>query len=325
MSSRIKPLIGILISILLVYYLLNKIEFSTVVETLKTFNLYFIAVLSIVFVFGMIIRALRWQCLIKYKKEISLNIIFRANSIGYMMNNLLPAKAGELVRMEYLKRKTATGRSFLLGTIFIERLLDVLLVVLIFAISLVFSQTGRDVFMDNKEMFFLVLIVFAISIFFMLRPGNIISLVSIMPLKIRNKLEEIIKSFSDSIKFINNPVFFFKVVSYSIMIWGLTLLTSYIILLGLDVSLPFYGYFFLVAVGVFGLVIPSTSGNIGVYHAIATAALALLGVAPEKALAYAIIAHAMDFFPNIALGLLVSLYEGFSMKSLSILNSAKNK
>jgi uncharacterized membrane protein YbhN (UPF0104 family) len=107
------------------------------------------------------------------------------------------------------------------------------------------------------------------------------------------------------------------------IIWMLTLFTSFLILQGLNLYLPFYGYFFVVAVGVLGLVIPSTSGGIGVFHAMATAALVLLGVAPEKALAYAIIAHAFDFIPNVFIGLVIFVHEGLTFKNLSVARNPK--
>jgi len=104
---------------------------------------------------------------------------------------------------------------------------------------------------------------------------------------------------------------------HSLLIWALTLLSSFLILWGLDIYLQFFGYFFLVAAGVLGLIIPSTSGSIGVFHAVATGALVLLGVESEKALAYAIIAHAFDFFHNVIIGLVVMAYERLLFKTLS--------
>jgi uncharacterized membrane protein YbhN (UPF0104 family) len=66
--------------------------------------------------------------------------------------------------------------------------------------------------------------------------------------------------------------------------------------------LPFYAYFFIIAAGILGMIIPSTSGGIGVHHAIATGSLLTFGVEPTKALSFSIIAHAFDFFPSVILG-----------------------
>jgi len=57
-----------------------------------------------------------------------------------------------------------------MGTIFIERLIDLMLVVIIFAFSLFFAQSRRTVFLHNTYIFLLVLILIGLSFFLMLRP-----------------------------------------------------------------------------------------------------------------------------------------------------------
>jgi glycosyltransferase 2 family protein len=317
MNKTTKVIIGFIVSTGLVIFLFYKIDFASVLQTILKFNAWVLLVLLAVYIIGMGLRTSRWQILIGQRNPISFLLVFKALVIGYMINNLFPAKVGELARMEYLKRKKGIGRSFLLGTIFMERLIDLMLVLLIFAFSLVFSQSGRTMFLHNKWIFLLMIILMAVSIYLMLRPGKIIRFLSLLPEKIRFYLEKVIRSFSESISFAADRKLLFWVSVYSLFIWALTLLTSFLILSGLDVYLPFYGYFFVIAVGVFGLVIPSTSGGIGVFHAIATTALLFLGVAPEKALAYAIIAHAFDFFPNVIIGFVISTYEGITLNKLS--------
>jgi glycosyltransferase 2 family protein len=317
MSKLLKIIIGLILSISLIIYLLLKIDLASVKQALLSFHTVTLLGLLLIFIVGMMFRTFRWQKLISYRENLSLWFIFKALAIGYMVNNLLPAKVGELARMEYIKRKKGIGRSFLLGTIFMERLIDMVLVLFIFTFSLLFSQPGRVVFLHNKWLFIIMTLLIALSVFFMLRPGNLIRLTSFLPEKLSNHVTKIIRSFSESIKFASNRSMLFWVSLYSLVIWAITLFSAFLILWGLNISLPFYGYFFLVAVGVLGFVIPSTSGGIGVFHAIATAALVLLGVAPDKALAYAIIAHAFDFFPNVIIGLIVTTYEGLTIKNLS--------
>jgi uncharacterized protein (TIRG00374 family) len=317
MNNRTKIAIGIILSFLLIFYLFYKIDFNSVVQSIIKFNAWVLLILLTVYIAGMFLRTYRWQLLITQREDLNKWLVFKALAIGYMVNNLLPARIGELARMEYLKRKKNIARSFLLGTIYIERIIDLILVLLIFSFSLIFSQSGRTMFLQNKWIFLAIFILIMSSFFLMLSPGNLIKMLSFLPVKVRFYIEKFFHSFSESIYFVKDRNLFFRISLQSLFIWFLTLLTSYLILSGLNVSLPFYGYFFLVAVGVLGLIIPSTSGGIGVFHAIATAALVLMGVQPDKALAYAIIAHAFDFIPNIIIGLAVTIIEGISFKSLT--------
>ena len=316
-------MLGLIISIGLIVYLLIKIDIHSVKQSLLSFNYLTIILLLIVFLVGMLSRSFRWQNLIRSKEHLPLFFVFKALSIGYMINNILPAKVGELARMEYIKRKKGISRSFLLGTIFMERLIDLILVLFIFAISLAFSQAGRAVFISNKWTFIIFLLMVIIAVYFLSRPVNFFRLLAFFPNKAKSYIEKVLLSFTESIHFISKRNLFIWVSFYSMIIWMLTLFSSFLILRGLNVYLPFYGYFFVVAVGVLGLVIPSTSGGIGVFHAMATAALVLLGVTPEKALTYAIIAHAFDFIPNVFIGLAIFVYEGLTIKNLSVARNPK--
>lgn len=314
MHKNFKILLGIIISISLLIYLFYKIDLKKVISTLLAFNLYTLIILLLIFIIGMLLRSMRWRLLIKQRTEVNLLLIFKALSIGYMLNNLLPAKMGELARMEYLKRNNGIGRSFLLGTIFIERLLDVILVLVIFAFSIVFSQTSRHIFLHNQWVIYTLAGAIIISVYVMLNTHLMGMIIHIIPVKFKNRFANIAKAFSEAFLFIKNRKLLIEVTSLSIAIWALTLLSSFFILLGLGVTLPVYAYLFLVAAGVLGVVIPSTAGGIGVYHAISTAALLLFSVAPEKALAYAIISHAFDFFPNIILGSIILIQDRIKLK-----------
>jgi uncharacterized protein (TIRG00374 family) len=312
MTKKIKIVIGLIISISLIIYLFAKIDFKGVKEALLKFNPYVLIILFGIYILGMVLRSIRWQLLIKQREPINGILIFKALAIGYMINNLIPAKMGELARMEYIKQKNGTSRSFLLGTIFIERLLDVILVVAIFSFSLIFSQTSRQIFEHNRWIIYSLAGGIVISFFCMLNNQLFRGLVKFIPDNLKVSFIHFLSSFSDAVLFIKKRKLLAGVSFLSILIWGLTFISAYSTLWGLGVFLPIHAYLFVIAAGVLGVVIPSTSGGIGVYHAISTGALLLFGVLPEKALAYAIISHSFDFFPNIVTGGCVLLFDNFS-------------
>lgn len=316
MNKKLKIAIGLIISISLIIYLFYNIEFNSVKNALLTFNRNVLIILALIYVVGIVLRSIRWQLLIKQRKTIVGVLIFKALVIGYMVNNLLPAKVGELARVEYLKQKENIGRSYLLGSVFIERLLDIIIVIIIFVSSLLFSKTSKEVFSYNQWIIYLLAGVIILFVYFMLKPQIIKWFIKFLPNKQKKRFEQIVSSFTKAINFINNKRLLSGISFLSILIWGLTLLSVYLILWGLKVTLPFYAYFFVIAAGVLGVIIPSTSGGIGVYHAISTGALLLFNVVPEKALAYSIIAHAFDFFPNIVLGLGILFNESINFNKV---------
>lgn len=273
-------------------------------------------VLLIIYILSIVLRSVRWQLMINSKNAIAIIPVFKSLAIGYMINNLLPAKVGEIARMEYLKRHHGIGRSFLLGTIFLERLLDISMVLISLLISVVFSETIRGIIQHKQWLFIAIILSISLFVFLMMTGRGVRWLVKITPEKFKIKLHSIATSFSESMHFIKNKKQLTGVVLLSASIWFLTLATTYSILVGLNTYLPFYAYFFIITAGVFGLVIPSTSGGIGVYHAIATGSLVLFGVPSALAMSYAIIAHAFDFFPGILTGGAVALFDSVKTKSL---------
>lgn len=310
MRKSHKNIIGIAISVGLVVLLIYKIDLNSVKSEIIDFNFNILFALAVIYIIGFALRSYRWQLLIKSREDVPIIPVFKSLAIGYMINNLLPAKVGELARMEYLKRKLGTGRSFLLGTIFIERLLDVLMVMIFLLVSLFLSETIRSIIAEKTWLFVLIVLFILISFYLLISKRGTGWLTRLIPAKFRVKFEQMMLSFKTSGNFMKDRRLLQGVGLLSFIIWVLTLAASIAILYGLDTILPFYAYLFVIAAGVFGLVIPSTSGGIGVYHAIATGALLLFGVPPPVAMSYAIIAHAFDFIPAILTGGAVVLYDG---------------
>jgi glycosyltransferase 2 family protein len=302
MIKRNKIILGLLVSVGLILFLLYKIDIQAVEKSISHFKFNLLWLVVVQYLFGIGLRCHRWQLLLKQRKKVNNGLVFRAYMIGYMINNLLPAKVGELARMEYVKRRKGMGRSFLLGTIFIERLIDVLIVLIIFALSVIFSQTIRNAVHENQWILYCIAVILIISFVLMLKPSSFNRFLHLIPQKYRKRFETGVTSFTDAAKFIKNGKLILSVSISSIMIWCLTLLSAFTILWGLGIILPIHAYLFLIAAGVLSVVIPSTSGGIGVYHAVATAALILFNVAPDKALAYAVIAHGVDFVPGVMIG-----------------------
>lgn len=306
LSNRIfKICTGIFFSVLFIIIIIRSVDFIKVLDEIKKFDLRLLWVLIGIYFFGMVIRTLRWQIIIKQVKYLNFSPIFKALVYGFMINNVLPAKVGEIARAEYLARKYHTSRSFLLGTVVTERLFDVFIVLMFFVLSMVFSVTIRNVFYNNIWLLIIIVAGLMLAIIFMLNKYLRDIILIIIPIKFREQIRIVLDKFSKSIGFVRNGKQLMYILLLSVIIWFGTYLSCYVILTGLNVKLPFNAYLFIVSAASLGMVIPSTSANIGVYHAVAMSVVMLWSVNKETALSYAIISHAFDFFPNVILGLLL--------------------
>jgi uncharacterized protein (TIRG00374 family) len=316
MKRNLRSIVGFVISFGLICFLIYTIDYNSVGNALLSFDRGLIWLLLLIYIVGLLFRSVRWKLIIDANDSSPLKPVFKSLAVGYMVNNLLPAKVGELARMEYLKRISGISRSYLLGTIFIERILDLLVVFIFLLTTMFFSEKIRLLVQDKQWLFVILIGAIALFVIFMISKRGLSWLLYIIPNQFKNRIEDIFTSFKKSIQFIKNFRLLFYITSLSIVIWGFTLATTFIILQGLGVSIPFYAYLFVVSAGVFGLIIPSTSGGIGVYHAIATGSLVLFNVAPSIAMTFAIIAHAFDFIPGILAGGFVVFVDSVKIKKV---------
>lgn len=260
-----------------------------------------IAVLAL-YVLNMLLRSLRWQLIIAQKSDIKFFLVVKALIYGYTLNQLLPLKMGELGRAEYLTRQGRESRSFLLGTIVVERIMDMFIILMFFGFSVLFSETVLNNLKSNlfSVIFFITAFLGGLFLFFNL--GYVKKLTRYLPSKAEQFINHVIDNLMKSVSMFTSYAKVITVLLLSLLVWGLTCFSFYLIIKDLDISMPFYAYFFIVSAGTFGMIIPSTSANIGVYHAVAMGALMIFMVPDIQALAFAVIAHAFDFFPAILLG-----------------------
>lgn len=98
MSKIIKFIFSLLISILGLYYAFNKVNLNELWFYLKSANIFYIILASVLLIFSVAIRAERWQLLLEPIKVISFRPLFSSTMIGYFGNAVMPFRFGELLR-----------------------------------------------------------------------------------------------------------------------------------------------------------------------------------------------------------------------------------
>ena len=301
-KQKYRVWLGLAISLIAVVIVVKSVDVQEIWSNLSKVSLGTIMSLFALYLLSMGIRAWRWGTIIKQRKQVAFGQVFRGLVYGYMLNQLLPAKMGELARAEYLVRTEKSSRSYILGTIAMERLFDLLVIFLFFVASVIFSASLMKQFKSNLFQVGLFLLIASLAVFAVYNLRWFKRPAQLLPKKPREFVYRVIDNMADSFKVLRDSMLSAKALIMTLMIWALTCISLYIIASELSIMIPSYAYLFLVSAGTFGMVIPSTSANIGVYHAITMGALMLFMVPKEQALSFAIVAHAFDFFPAILLG-----------------------
>ena len=136
--KRLRFWIGILISLLFLVILVWSIDIRYTLSELKSANyIYVIPAIALYFV-SVYFRSIRWKLLLSHMKDIPVNRLYPIVVIGYMANNLLPVRLGELVRAYYLARRESINGASSLASIAVERVYDGLTLLCFCVISIPF-------------------------------------------------------------------------------------------------------------------------------------------------------------------------------------------
>jgi len=128
--------IGILVSIGCIYLVLRGVDLRQTADLLGGAKPAWLLLAMAAVVADLFFRALRWQCLIAPIKPVPLRRLSAYMLVGYLANNVLPARLGELVRSHYLGDREGISRSATLGTVVVERIVDTVVLVGIGAASI---------------------------------------------------------------------------------------------------------------------------------------------------------------------------------------------
>jgi glycosyltransferase 2 family protein len=135
--------IGVAISVVALFLVIRSVDLAAAWEVLRSAQPQWIA-LMVVFIAGdVFLRGIRWKVLLSPVAKVPLLASISSLLVGYLANNVLPARLGELVRSHDLGERTGVSRSTILGTVVVERVVDTIVVVVIAAIAiLVLSVRG---------------------------------------------------------------------------------------------------------------------------------------------------------------------------------------
>jgi len=129
-------LIGIAISVALLFFLFFGIDYRQFLRALQGARYWYaVPIIGLLFL-GCYLRALRWRWIMLPVKPIPVYHLFTAVVIGYMANDLLPARAGELVRAHVVGSRDKVSRATAFATIVVERLFDGLSVLVVMVLVL---------------------------------------------------------------------------------------------------------------------------------------------------------------------------------------------
>jgi glycosyltransferase 2 family protein len=263
------------------------------------------------------IRTIRWRLILRDAegRRFPLPPLWHATAIGFMANNLLPARAGEVARAYVASRQLSVRFTTALGTIGVERIFDALVMLGLMAVAIVApsfpayahvgSRSLSAIAASTAALFGLVL-VFALLV--ANRPGPWLALVErisrrLLPVNAADRVVRLSDGIVEGLTVLKSPGRFAGVVLWSLVLWTVNAAAFAICFRAFGIDIPIEASLLLQGIIGFGVAIPSTPGYTGVFEAATLFTLRLYGVDSSLALAYALTYHLTTFIPITVLGL----------------------
>ena len=317
MFGKKSNLIGLMLSAICLYLVFRKIDLAALQAALTSLDWRMLVLAVLVFMTTFFIRTLRWQSLLNPTKGIGYGRLFGIVMIGYMANNLLPARLGEFVRAYVLSKKEGVRKSTTLATIFIERIFDGLSLLFILGALLLAYETGMITgdhdFPASIEYFsilagfgFAGAFGFVLSLeFFPGFAGFLTRMIhQFAPAKLAPKLEGILKAFVEGVACLRSWKSLLFVFGASLSVWAIEGTTYALMGQAFHLDLPLRAFFIAMVIVNLGTIMPSAPGFVGVFQFFCVLSLGMFGVSKEHALSFGLVLNVSEYLPVTLVGIL---------------------
>ena len=325
-------IVGLMVSIICSWLFVRKIDWSSLGVAFSEAKYIYIFPTIIIMFATIYIRTIRWEVLISPVKKVSVLNLFSVNMIGFMANNVLPARLGEFIRPVMVARKEKIGVSASFATVAIERVFDILGIIVIASLLFCFlpsdtSQNTNSLVVIHQLKKWSAIMAFlgicAIAILFLLslypqKAGAVFEkLLFVFPHNLRDKLVNLLHSFISGLQVFDHKTKLLWVGMLSIVIWLLNAASIYVLCYSFDIGLSYAGSCFVTVCLALAVALPQAPGFIGVFHIATQKSLDVFGIGLSSAQSFAILLWAVSFIPVTVAGLLFLWREGISFGEIS--------
>ncbi len=326
----IKTLLIVGIVGVLLYFFLHSVDFAVVIGIIKDLN----PIYPLLFLAGMYIqyfvRSYRWGLLLKPRKAgIRLTTLYNYTVIGFLLSTLIPGKVGEPARGILLAREEKIKSSYGLASVVLDRLIDVMVLVLLFISSLFFIGGKSSPLLEKLKVgatFAVPIILFVFLMFYLINRPKVFGYVEklirffarLLPVRVREKVVRFLVQFVQGLRLNLGPLDFLKLFVSSLLVWIIQIPFYWFLMQGFSFG---SGVGFFETVPYFSLIVASaaipTPGMAGSFDAASRHGLEqLYGVDTNAAAAYTILAHFLIIVNMIVPGLIALWSKGLSFSSI---------
>lgn len=325
--------LGIALSVALLVWALHGISLGEVWGQLRASNLPLFLLSAVVATLVFPLRAARWRPILGPSVDgVPFAALWRATAIGMMVNNVVPARAGEVARAFALTREAPrVPFSAALASLAVDRLFDAVVVFLLTGVAVLdpafpggraLSAATGGASLSRLTIGAIVLIVGLLIALYIpvLFPGRLADLYAALARRVAPDTEtrgrELVMSFATGLGVLRSPGRCAATFAWALALWYTNALSFWIGFRAAGITVPFSASLFLQGIIALGVAVPQAPGYFGVFEAVAKPGLAIYGVPPAQAVGWAIGFHVLTFLPITIIGAWYAVRLGLHLRDM---------
>jgi len=308
--------VGLAVTVLLLAWALHDVSLAQIAMHVRQAHVGWLLVAVVTATLTFPLRTIRWQLILRGDdgRRLPFGDLWHAVAIGFMANNLLPARAGEFARAYVASRRLPVRFTTALASIGVERVFDGLIMVAGMAIAIAAPTfpahatvlgTPLSRVATGAAALFSGLLVFSLLVVHYPTPWLRLldrTLHAVLPARLAERALTIAEGIIAGLEVLKQPGRFAGVVAWSCVLWGVNAASFAICFRAFDLPIPPAGALLLQGVIGFGVAVPSSPGFVGVFEAATRLTLSIYAISPELAVGYALTYHATTLLPITILG-----------------------
>ena len=308
------------------YFAFKGENISEILFHLSQINLNGVLIAVILLILSCIVRAYRWQLILKPFDYITLKSVFSATMIGYFGNSIMAFRLGELLKSYSVSKGTKIKMMQAFGTVILERTLDVIAVLIIFFFLIPWFPFEDSYVTYGTLVFSIGFLIILFGIFLLIKYNLFQKLenfewfsrgLGLIFLKASKKVFEGLTS----LKKIESP---WKIIISSLAIWSIYYVETIILTYACHIDLNVIEIGILLVLGSIAFGLPALPGAAGTYDAgIKYSLLFVFGISNYKAMNYTIVSHSVALFPPMLIGLIYFVISNIKIRELQNLELNK--
>jgi uncharacterized protein (TIRG00374 family) len=324
-----------LLAIGILWWFGRTLNWSEVRTAVSNANGYMLLAATLIISFAYLIRAFRWGAFLRPLGGSHLSHLFAATTIGFGAV-FLAGRAGEVVRPVVLPMRDTTVRpSASFVTIVVERIYDLVAVVLMFAINLIWFRPPAGLQSDFNRVRLVGIALLTVAVLGVIALGwfrkhstrvidafkKLFATWTFIPERIAKLVVGLLGQLAKALSVLVNVKELLETVFWTTLLWLGVALANLLVIRAFGVPFGFSETVFVLGWSMVASLVPTPGGAAGAFHAATAAGLLFLGVEKEIAAAISIVMHLIDFGPAVLFGFVYVIKGDLNFSRLRALTS----